>query len=186
MAHLQLIDLLIDHFTNSPQFLPQTQLRYGCDVYEYTVARFTRFPWNSCKLYQSELVLRKTYSFPIEDTKQETHSEADRVNVHFVAIIHGHPDDTDSVIGCVQYDPSSNRLRQMVVDPAYQSQGIGSKLVDLCKLEAIQNGHDTLRVTASHKAIAYFRSKGFVAVDTANSSKEIMYQCMECKLTTTL
>ena len=67
-----------------------------------------------------------------------------------------------TVIGCVhleEYSPSMAELRSLVVDPAYQGQGIGAALVNAVEQLAAQRDYPTIFAVSNNDA--FFRARGY-------------------------
>lgn len=92
-------------------------------------------------LYTASQALRQRYLPP---SLPPYLSDVDAHSVHFVALAHGQ----STVVGMALYDPRFNRLRQVIVIPAFRRQGLGSGLVASVKGEAQRYGHRTLCVHA--------------------------------------
>jgi GNAT superfamily N-acetyltransferase len=98
---------------------------------------------------------------------ENDYAETDRHSVHFFATStsckerHG---DADVAIGTVQYDPDTNRLRQLIVDESFRSHKVGSRLVDAVKEEAIDRyRQEYLNVHAWLDSALFYVNHGFVA-----------------------
>jgi N-acetylglutamate synthase-like GNAT family acetyltransferase len=68
----------------------------------------------------------------------------------------------NKVIGCVhleEYSPSVAELRSLVVDPAYQGQGVGIALVAAVEALAAQRGYPILFAVSNNEA--FFRARGY-------------------------
>lgn len=57
-----------------------------------------------------------------------------------------------------------NELRSFYVDPNYQGKGIGRKLFERYKKEAIKRGYKTLSVQSSYYAVPIYKSLGFKVI----------------------
>lgn len=65
-----------------------------------------------------------------------------------------------SVVGTCQYEPHSQRLRRLAVDPGYQGQGIGTKLVEHVFLLARDHGHICVYVKPVFTALEWYIRRG--------------------------
>lgn len=79
----------------------------------------------------------------------------------FAACIEG------NLVGCasvVEYGIAE--LRSLAIDPWYQSQGIGSALIEKCKEEAKLKGYGELYALVQDASRSVFEKKGFVYAET--------------------
>jgi N-acetylglutamate synthase-like GNAT family acetyltransferase len=74
----------------------------------------------------------------------------------YVAVIDG------AVVGTASLDGSV--VRSVYVDPAYQGNGIGARLMDLLEALACEQSVTTLSVPSSITAEGFYRKRGFVSV----------------------
>jgi amino-acid N-acetyltransferase len=68
----------------------------------------------------------------------------------------------NTVIGCVhleEYSPSMAELRSLVVNPAYQGQGIGAALVTAVEQLATRRDYPTIFAVSNNEA--FFRARGY-------------------------
>ena len=86
------------------------------------------------ELYAAALKLREVHLLAEEDAAPQDPLVSDRGCVHFVARCVG------EVVGTVQYEPASRRLRQMVVAPGFRGVGLGLRLVGRVVDEARTRG----------------------------------------------
>ncbi|KAG7350987.1 acetyltransferase GNAT domain containing protein [Nitzschia inconspicua] len=100
--------------------------------------------------------------------------------VHFFATASHAADDTDGVaVGTVQYDPATNRLRQLIVDPAHRRQNLGARMVDAVKTEAIDHHQrDCLKVQAWLDSAPFYARQGFVPRGDVYESNGVLCQVM--------
>jgi N-acetylglutamate synthase-like GNAT family acetyltransferase len=83
---------------------------------------------------------------------------AERTLDFLVATVRG------QVIGCVhleEYSPSLAELRSLVVDPAYQGQGVGVALVNAVEELAARRGYPIIFAVSNNDA--FFRARGYEA-----------------------
>jgi len=105
--------------------------------------------------FAESLALREEHLFPEEGKTRSDYRESDARSVHFLARVEG------EVAGYVQYDPQTNRLRQMVVVPAFRGARLGQALVDRVRAEAKGQGRAELRVHAWARSVAFYERAGF-------------------------
>ena len=127
----------------------------AADSDDVVIERFENIADAAPELYSAGLRLRETHLFAEEETRTRDHGPTDLLCVHFVALWKG------AVAGTVQYDPESNRLRQMVVAPEFRGRGIGIGLVRHVAVEARTRGHAELHVHAWNRARGFYESAGF-------------------------
>jgi predicted GNAT family N-acyltransferase len=133
----------------------------------------------SATLYDSAIQLRERYLWAVENCSMDDYVETDRHSVHFFATTTEPYGDTDAVIGTVQYDPDTNRLRQMVVDESYRRCDVGSSLVDAVKEEAIDKyKQESLKVHAWLESALFYVKHGFVAEGDAYKRNGVLCQVM--------
>lgn len=115
-------------------------------------------------LYQLEVELREAcLRKPLDLTLSKTDLAHEDTQWHFGIMFE------QELIACVvakPVDPSMIKLRQMVVKPAYQSQGIGSLLLDnvIKKIEASR--FKEIQLNARLDAIRFYEKHGFQQVGT--------------------
>jgi GNAT superfamily N-acetyltransferase len=114
------------------------------DPDDIVIERFENLP--ATALYSAGLRLREIHLFVEEEVSARDHETTDSLCVHFVAHCEG------AVVGTVQYEPESNRLRQMVVAPEFRGRGLGAGLVRRVAEEARTRGHSELLVHAWSRA----------------------------------
>ena len=69
--------------------------------------------------------LRRRHLWEPEGLTEQDYSQSDARNVHLIATL-----EPERVFGYVQYDPSSNRLRQLIVPREARVQGVGRLVVE--------------------------------------------------------
>jgi GNAT superfamily N-acetyltransferase len=105
--------------------------------------------------FADSLALREEHLFPEEGKTRSDYRKSDARSVHFLARVEG------EVAGYVQYDPGTNRLRQMVVVPAFRGARLGQALVDRVRAEARGQGRPELLVHAWDRSVAFYERAGF-------------------------
>ena len=68
-------------------------------------------------------------------------------------------EDGDRIIGLIAR--KGNELRTFYVDPAHQGRGIGRKLYERFKREALKHGHTHVKVSSSPYAVPIYAALGF-------------------------
>jgi len=105
-----------------------------------------------------------------EDRKGDAHRE------HIVAV------EDETVIGCVSYyleAPNIMRIKQMVVDPAYQGKGIGVQLMQAAEAAGYSEGARTARLHARNTAIEFYTRLDYNGVGELFLEKTIPHLLME-------
>lgn len=81
----------------------------------------------------------------------------DAQGLHFGAVI----ENTTIAVASVFTDQTTARLRKFAIDPDYQRQGIGSKMIKHIQKKLLARGLDTLWCDARETALPFYRSLGF-------------------------
>jgi predicted GNAT family N-acyltransferase len=137
-------------------------------------------------LCQGGILLRQTYLWNLDGCTLEDYRDSDRQSIHYFALLDKSSDakcnqnkENGVVVGTVQYDPATNRLRQLIVDPSHRGQGVGAQLLSLVQAEAIErHQQESLKVHAWQSSAAFYAKLGFVAHGDAYESNGIMCQVM--------
>eukprot|EP01083_Nonionella_stella_P027394 75424_1 len=141
-----------------------------------TIERFEDLPFNNRNIYNSELELRRTHLWSMDNSEFEQYEESDKRCIHFIITVN------NDVIGTVQYDPELNRLRQLVVHPSHRGLKIGSRLVQRVKQEAKQDGLSKLKVHSLQPSIPFYTKFEFVSIADPYESHGVLCQKMQCKV----
>ena len=129
-------------------------------------------------LYDSTIKLREQYLWPKDGSTASEYEEEDKKMIYYLAV----ETVTNFLCGMVGYDPTSNRLRQLIIHPSFQGKGIGSKLVDHVKREALLLENKNLKVCAWQESVPFYLKKGFKVVDSPYLSKGVLCQKMEINM----
>ncbi|MEC7988168.1 MAG: GNAT family N-acetyltransferase [Myxococcota bacterium] len=140
------------------------------DVY---VARFASFPQNYPALYRETLQLREEFLLPKEGLTVSDYRESDARSVHFAAFL------KSALLGFVQYDPISHRIRQMLVTPEARLQGIGKRLI-----QEVLKEYPKPKVHAWKASEPFYIRCGFVPKGEAYLSNGVWCQRMEYRAQT--
>jgi N-acetylglutamate synthase-like GNAT family acetyltransferase len=134
------------------------QIAYGSEDY-----------WQTLRL--RDLYLRKPLGleFSSEDLQQDSNA------CHVVAKL------DQQVIGCViGIDEGSRvKLRQMLVSPTYQRQGIGRQLLEWIETMMVGQGKVEFYLHARLPSIDFYRKSGYFPVGEQFLEVGIWHQCME-------
>jgi GNAT superfamily N-acetyltransferase len=134
------------------------------DPDDIVIERFENLLATAPALYSAGLRLREIHLFVEEEVSARDHETTDSLCVHFVAHCEG------AVVGTVQYEPESNRLRQMVVAPEFRARGLGAGLVRRVAEEARTRGHSELLVHAWSRARGFYKRAGFQPIGEGYTS----------------
>lgn len=140
-------------------------------------------------LYESTLQLREKYLWSADGcTFEDDYAQSDLRSVHFFAVSENERmrmarsntvTATAFVVGTVQYDPTTNRLRQLIVDPSHRGQNTGARLVEAVQNEAIRNYQQRfLKVHAWLESTSFYSQQGFVPKGDVYMSKGVPCQVM--------
>ncbi len=99
--------------------------------------------------------LRRALHEP-EGKSLSDYADSDARCVHFVMHAEGR------VAGYVQFDPSTGRLRQLIVNPGHRGARLGRRLVAAIEAEARAQGRHELVVHAWVSSLGFYRAMGFV------------------------
>ena len=137
------------------------------------------------QLYKAALRLRSQHLWPVDGGTLADYTESDARSVHFFAAPCGMLDypifmtNGDLVMGMVQYDPETNRLRQLIVDPSYRNHHVGERLVQAVQQEAMETHHRYfLQVNAWVESALFYARQGFIAQGDVYESKGVPCQVM--------
>ena len=134
------------------------------------------------QLYKAGLRLRSQYLWPVDGCNfDDDYQASDARSVHFFATPCGldYPIFMDIVLGTVQYDPVTNRLRQLIVDPSYRNHQVGERLVRAVQQEAMEMHHRYfLQVNAWVESALFYTKHGFVPQGDVYESKGVPCQVM--------
>lgn len=133
-------------------------------------------------LYESGIRQRERYLWATDGCSMEDYAESDRRSVHFFATTTTENldrKDFTAVVGTVQYDPRTNRLRQLIVDPSWRGNHVGARLVESVKEEAIDRSQrEYLKVHAWLDSAPFYANHGFVPKGDVYLSNGVLCQVM--------
>ena len=119
--------------------------------------------------------LRERHLWSVEPRSAE-YSVTSTRSVHVVGLSAGR------VIGCAQFDPETDRLRQMVVDPRFRRHGVGLRLVRRVESEARRHGRSQLSVHAWEQSRSFYERAGFQPAGDVRSDAVVAWQPMSLGL----
>ena len=84
----------------------------------------------------------------------------------------------DRVAGHVQFDPSSGRLRQLIIRPEHRRERLGRRLVAAVEAEARAQGRGELLVHAWAASLGFYRAMGFEERGPIVSGEGVPWQAL--------
>lgn len=109
--------------------------------------------------------------------------ELSRHAARFLVAERRHPHRAPAIVGCAELAPLSREvaeIRSLVVDRSARAMGIGRRLIDALRANAVRSGFDRL-CAFTHDA-AYFVRKGFAVVPHHWIAEKIAVDCSACAL----
>jgi N-acetylglutamate synthase-like GNAT family acetyltransferase len=122
------------------------------------------------------LKLRRDQLWQDKSRSAQNDHESDLRCIHFIAWANG------ELGGYVQYEPSTHRLRQLVVGAAFRGRQLGSRLVERVKHEAEQRGIRELKVHAWNRSTEFYEKQGFRACGAIQKDGAVHWQPMTTPL----
>ena len=142
------------------------------------IVRYSNLPNTNPCVYNLTINFREEYLWPTDGSIASEYQEDDSRMIFYLAM----DTVTNVLCGLVGYDPTNNRLRQLIIHPKFQGKGIGSKLVENVQKEALSFQNKCLKVYAWKESVPFYLKKGFNVVDQPYLSKGIVCQKMEINL----
>ena len=144
------------------------------------IVRYSNLPNTNTCVYNLTIRFRREYLWPTDGSTASEYQEDDGRMIFYLAM----ETVNNRICGMVGYDPSNNRLRQLIIHPEFQGKRIGSQLVENVEREALSFQNKILKVCAWKESVPYYSKKGFNIVGQPYLSKGIFCQKMEKNLTT--
>jgi predicted GNAT family N-acyltransferase len=134
----------------------------------------------TASLYESGILLRERYLWPVDGCTMENYAESDQNSIHFFATWKEKENHNgNTAIGTVQYDPTTNRLRQLIVEPSFRKLHAGTRLVDAVKEEVTHRyQQEYLKVHAWLDSAPFYARNGFKTRGDVYDSNGVMCQVM--------
>ena len=141
-----------------------------------SISRHENLAATNLDLYNLTVSFRQKLLWPKDGSSASEYEDGDKRMIMFLAF----DPETNLLCGMVGYDQSTNRLRQLVIDPDHQCRGIGSRLVEYARKEALSYGNTTLMVHAWKESVGFYSKKGFTLIEQPYLSKGVW--CQKLKL----
>ena len=143
-----------------------------------SISLYENLPATNLDLYKLTVSFRQKLLWPKDGSSASEYEDGDKQMIMFLAF----DPEMNILCGMVGYDQYTNRLRQLVIDPDYQSRGIGSRLVGYVREEALSYGNTTLMVHAWKESVGFYSQKGFTLIEQPYLSKGVWCQKMKLDL----
>ena len=143
-----------------------------------SISRHENLPATNLDLYKLTVSFRQKLLWPKDGSSASEYEDGDEQMIMFLAF----DPEMNILCGMVGYDQYTNRLRQLVIDPDYQSRGIGSRLVGYVREEALSYGKTTLMVHAWRESVGFYSKNGFTLIEQPYLSNGVWCQKMKLDL----